>query len=163
MRQAFRRSIGFHTLLSSHFISLSSSVCIEAPHMRPFFIMIMAAAVLTTGRRSLAAAAGRPSNYNFSSAAFASIAAPRGYYTLHNPRVRPAARLLRGGHVRRMATTTTDGEYDYDYFVIGAGSGGIASARRAATYGAKVAVAEKGRLGGTCVNVGCVPKKVMCK
>ena len=45
--------------------------------------------------------------------------------------------------------------------MIGAGSGGIASARRAATHGAKVAVCEKGALGGTCVNVGCVPKKVM--
>ena len=56
-----------------------------------------------------------------------------------------------------------DDEYDFDYLVIGAGSGGIASARRAATYGAKVGVIEKGRLGGTCVNVGCVPKKVMCK
>mmetsp|Transcript_21230 Transcript_21230/g.27364 ORF Transcript_21230/g.27364 Transcript_21230/m.27364 type:complete len:560 (-) Transcript_21230:86-1765(-) len=52
-------------------------------------------------------------------------------------------------------------EYDFDYLVIGAGSGGIASARRAATYGAKVGVVEKSRLGGTCVNVGCVPKKVM--
>jgi glutathione reductase (NADPH) len=51
--------------------------------------------------------------------------------------------------------------YDFDYFVIGAGSGGMASARRAATYGKKVAVAEGARLGGTCVNVGCVPKKVM--
>jgi glutathione reductase (NADPH) len=50
---------------------------------------------------------------------------------------------------------------DFDFLVIGAGSGGIASARRAATYGAKVAVAEYQRLGGTCVNVGCVPKKVM--
>lgn len=38
---------------------------------------------------------------------------------------------------------------------------GIASARRAAMYGAKVAVVEQSRLGGTCVNVGCVPKKVM--
>lgn len=55
----------------------------------------------------------------------------------------------------------TESEYDYDYLVIGAGSGGIASARRAASYGAKVAVVEKARLGGTCVNVGCVPKKVM--
>jgi len=53
-----------------------------------------------------------------------------------------------------MATKDGD-EFDYDYLVIGAGSGGIASARRAATYGAKVAVVEKGRLGGTCVNVGC--------
>mmetsp|Transcript_4309 Transcript_4309/g.5595 ORF Transcript_4309/g.5595 Transcript_4309/m.5595 type:complete len:516 (+) Transcript_4309:49-1596(+) len=52
--------------------------------------------------------------------------------------------------------------FDYDYLVIGGGSGGIASAKRAATlYNAKVAVIEKSRLGGTCVNVGCVPKKVM--
>jgi glutathione reductase (NADPH) len=49
----------------------------------------------------------------------------------------------------------------FDYLVIGGGSGGMASARRAATYGAKVAVIEKTALGGTCVNVGCVPKKVM--
>lgn len=52
-------------------------------------------------------------------------------------------------------------ENHYDYLVIGAGSGGIASARRAAQWGAKVAVVERGALGGTCVNVGCVPKKVM--
>jgi len=49
----------------------------------------------------------------------------------------------------------------FDYLVIGGGSGGLASARRAATYGASVAVVESGELGGTCVNVGCVPKKVM--
>jgi glutathione reductase (NADPH) len=49
----------------------------------------------------------------------------------------------------------------YDYVVIGGGSGGIASARRAASYGAKVLLIEGGRLGGTCVNVGCVPKKIM--
>ncbi|KAI8909387.1 hypothetical protein DFJ77DRAFT_472301 [Powellomyces hirtus] len=49
----------------------------------------------------------------------------------------------------------------YDYLVIGAGSGGVASARRAASYGAKVAIFESGRFGGTCVNVGCVPKKIM--
>jgi glutathione reductase (NADPH) len=49
----------------------------------------------------------------------------------------------------------------YDLFVIGGGSAGVAHARRAAEYGAKVAVAEYGPLGGTCVNVGCVPKKVM--
>lgn len=51
--------------------------------------------------------------------------------------------------------------YDFDLFVIGGGSGGIATARRAASYGAKVAVAESDRLGGTCVNKGCVPKKLM--
>lgn len=49
----------------------------------------------------------------------------------------------------------------FDYIVIGGGSGGIASARRAASHGAKVLLIEKGDLGGTCVNVGCVPKKVM--
>ncbi|NET49565.1 MAG: FAD-dependent oxidoreductase, partial [Merismopedia sp. SIO2A8] len=51
--------------------------------------------------------------------------------------------------------------YDYDLFVIGGGSGGIASARRAAEYGAKVGVAEFNTLGGTCVNRGCIPKKLM--
>ncbi len=51
--------------------------------------------------------------------------------------------------------------YDFDLFVIGGGSGGIATARRAAEYGAKVALAEMGRLGGTCVNRGCIPKKLM--
>ncbi|MDX2242624.1 MAG: glutathione-disulfide reductase [Leptolyngbyaceae cyanobacterium bins.302] len=51
--------------------------------------------------------------------------------------------------------------YDYDLFVIGAGSGGIATARRAAEYGARVGIAEYDRLGGTCVNRGCVPKKLM--
>jgi glutathione reductase (NADPH) len=49
----------------------------------------------------------------------------------------------------------------FDYLVIGGGSGGLASARRAAEYGARVALVESGELGGTCVNVGCVPKKVM--
>jgi glutathione reductase (NADPH) len=52
-------------------------------------------------------------------------------------------------------------QYDYDLFVIGAGSGGIATARRAAEYGARVGIAEYDRLGGTCVNRGCVPKKLM--
>lgn len=50
---------------------------------------------------------------------------------------------------------------DYDYLVIGGGSGGIASANRAAMHGAKVALIEEHHLGGTCVNLGCVPKKVM--
>jgi glutathione reductase (NADPH) len=49
----------------------------------------------------------------------------------------------------------------FDLLVIGGGSGGLAHAQRAAEYGAKVAVVEYGPLGGTCVNVGCVPKKVM--
>jgi glutathione reductase (NADPH) len=49
----------------------------------------------------------------------------------------------------------------YDLIVIGGGSGGLACAQRAVEYGARVLLAEAGRLGGTCVNVGCVPKKVM--
>jgi len=51
-------------------------------------------------------------------------------------------------------------EYQFDLFVIGAGSGGVRAARMAATQGKKVAVAEDTYLGGTCVNVGCVPKKL---
>ncbi len=51
--------------------------------------------------------------------------------------------------------------YDFDLLVIGGGSGGIAAARRAASYGARVGLAEARQLGGTCVNRGCVPKKLM--
>jgi glutathione reductase (NADPH) len=50
---------------------------------------------------------------------------------------------------------------EFDLVVLGGGSGGLACAQRAAEYGARVAVLEPNRLGGTCVNVGCVPKKVM--
>ena len=50
--------------------------------------------------------------------------------------------------------------YDYDLFVIGAGSGGVRASRMAASYGARVAVVEERYLGGTCVNVGCIPKKL---
>src|SRR4051812_45627432 len=52
-------------------------------------------------------------------------------------------------------------EYDYDLFTIGAGSGGVAGSRRAAAYGAKVAIAEGRRIAGTCVLRGCVPKKLL--
>jgi glutathione reductase (NADPH) len=51
--------------------------------------------------------------------------------------------------------------YDFDLFTIGAGSGGVRASRIAAAYGAKVAVAEERYLGGTCVNVGCIPKKLL--
>lgn len=51
--------------------------------------------------------------------------------------------------------------FDYDLFVIGAGSGGLAASKRAASYGAKVAIAEHDLVGGTCVIRGCVPKKLM--
>eukprot|EP00614_Pseudopedinella_elastica_P010534 CAMPEP_0172609656 /NCGR_PEP_ID=MMETSP1068-20121228/29603_1 /TAXON_ID=35684 /ORGANISM="Pseudopedinella elastica, Strain CCMP716" /LENGTH=515 /DNA_ID=CAMNT_0013413219 /DNA_START=97 /DNA_END=1644 /DNA_ORIENTATION=+ len=71
------------------------------------------------------------------------------------------ARILRSHSKARATVAMAAGENHFDYLVIGAGSGGIASARRAAQWGAKVAVVERGALGGTCVNVGCVPKKVM--
>ncbi|KJH73471.1 glutathione-disulfide reductase [Aliterella atlantica] len=51
--------------------------------------------------------------------------------------------------------------FDYDLFVIGAGSGGLAASKRAASYGAKVAIAEQDLVGGTCVVRGCIPKKLM--
>src|SRR5271166_2372710 len=51
--------------------------------------------------------------------------------------------------------------YDYDLFVIGAGSGGVRASRMAASHGAKVAIAEHYRVGGTCVIRGCVPKKLL--
>ncbi len=59
-----------------------------------------------------------------------------------------------------MADFDCDQDYDYDLFVIGAGSGGVRAARIAAGFGARVAVAEDRYMGGTCVNVGCVPKKL---
>jgi glutathione reductase (NADPH) len=52
------------------------------------------------------------------------------------------------------------GASDFDLFVLGAGSGGVRASRVAAGFGAKVAIAEERRLGGTCVNVGCIPKKL---
>ena len=52
-------------------------------------------------------------------------------------------------------------DYDYDLFIIGGGSGGVRCARIAAGHGARVGIAEEARWGGTCVNVGCVPKKIM--
>ena len=50
--------------------------------------------------------------------------------------------------------------YDFDLFTIGAGSGGVRASRFAAGFGARVAIAEERYLGGTCVNVGCIPKKL---
>ena len=56
---------------------------------------------------------------------------------------------------------SADTRYDYDLFTIGAGSGGVRASRMSAAYGARVAVAEERYLGGTCVNVGCIPKKLL--
>ncbi len=55
---------------------------------------------------------------------------------------------------------TTGKRFDYDLFTIGAGSGGVRAARMSGSYGARVAIAEYSDLGGTCVNLGCVPKKL---
>src|SRR5476651_1903243 len=52
-------------------------------------------------------------------------------------------------------------KYDFDMFTIGAGSGGVASSRRAGSYGARVGICEDSRVGGTCVIRGCVPKKLL--
>ena len=52
-------------------------------------------------------------------------------------------------------------KFDYDLFTIGGGSGGVRASRVSAGYGARVAIAESGRFGGTCVNVGCIPKKLL--
>ena len=72
-------------------------------------------------------------------------------------------RVVSRSHFSLRSTLSMTGTSDnhYDYLVIGAGSGGMASARRAAGYGKKVGVIEKSALGGTCVNLGCVPKKIM--
>eukprot|EP00804_Cyclotella_cryptica_P013621 CCRYP_012952-RA/>CCRYP_012952-RA protein AED:0.06 eAED:0.06 QI:177/0.83/0.71/1/0.66/0.42/7/1182/606 len=95
--------------------------------------------------------------HDYSSAAYASLTVRK------LQRIRPAFVIYdeRLDNTTRASSTSNDAEYDFDLLVIGAGSGGIASARRAASYGAKVGVVEMGRLGGTCVNVGCVPKKIM--
>lgn len=52
-------------------------------------------------------------------------------------------------------------EYDFDLIALGAGSGGLSVVERAASYGQRCAIVERGKMGGTCVNVGCVPKKIM--
>ena len=52
-------------------------------------------------------------------------------------------------------------DFDYDFLVIGGGSGGVRASRVAASLGARVAVVESAQLGGTCVNVGCIPKKLL--
>jgi glutathione reductase (NADPH) len=84
-----------------------------------------------------------------------------------------AAPLAAAARSLSSSEAASGGKWDYDYLVIGGGSGGVASARRAAMYGKRVALVERGPewdgdgirrgagYGGTCVNVGCVPKKLM--
>ena len=84
----------------------------------------------------------------------------------------PSANAIRGRLVTSAAAAKRDlkpppvmvpddGTFDFDMFTIGAGSGGVSSSRRAAEHGARVAVAEDMRIGGTCVIRGCVPKKLL--
>jgi glutathione reductase (NADPH) len=61
----------------------------------------------------------------------------------------------------RTSLASSSKDSHFDYLVIGGGSGGLATAQRAAGYGARVGLIEKAKMGGTCVNSGCVPKKVM--
>ena len=88
------------------------------------------------------------------SATYLNLRAPLSHTLVHL--TRRSTHLQPTGTALRMSSSHT-----YDYLVIGGGSGGIASARRAAMHGASVALVEKGAMGGTCVNVGCVPKKVI--
>ena len=62
--------------------------------------------------------------------------------------------------IKGVTTRVRENKMDFDLLVIGGGSGGVRAARWAASKGLKVAIAEGARLGGTCVNVGCVPKKL---
>src|SRR5262249_57493118 len=70
-----------------------------------------------------------------------------------------APRRRRGAR-RRRALPVCHVKYDFDLFTIGGGSGGVRASRVSAGYGAKVAIAEFGRFGGTCGNGGCIPKKL---
>jgi heterodisulfide reductase subunit A-like polyferredoxin len=128
------------------------------------FCLAMAASFIS--RRSLVVASSSHSTGAFVSS-FASIASKsKAFSTNTNSRnsigTKQCPTFVQSKTARSMSTSASEENsrvFDFDYFVIGAGSGGMASARRAATYGAKVAITEVARLGGTCVNVGCVPKK----
>lgn len=103
----------------------------------------------------------------------------RAILSLHQPQIsyKFSDIFVNLSNIRFMATSN-DKKYDFDYFVIGGGSGGVRSSRIAAQFGARVALAEERKLGqqsflgfvyiflnflgGTCVNVGCVPKKLFC-
>src|SRR5690625_7834130 len=64
-------------------------------------------------------------------------------------------------HFNMSRFAVSEKNYDFDLFVIGAGSGGVRASRIAAGHGARVAICEESRVGGTCVIRGCVPKKLL--
>lgn len=72
----------------------------------------------------------------------------------------PASQIRHHASVRAIGEKRMS-NYEYDLFTIGGGSGGVRASRFASQYGAKVALAEKSHMGGTCVNLGCIPKKLM--
>eukprot|EP00922_Rhytidocystis_sp_ex-Travisia-forbesii_P009651 GHVS01014113.1.p1 GENE.GHVS01014113.1~~GHVS01014113.1.p1 ORF type:complete len:668 (+),score=129.46 GHVS01014113.1:117-2120(+) len=93
---------------------------------------------------------------------FRSSAFPvRCFATSSLSRCSPSTPMMAAQSSSPSSTSCSPSANNYDLFVIGAGSGGMSCARRAAAYGASVGIGEYQRLGGTCVNVGCVPKKVM--
>jgi len=130
--------------------------------MSPASAFVSLAPVLAVQPLARAATLLRTSTFAPSRSAPFSLVAPAGALA---PRPRAAVPAARGhGARRRAAAMAADAngssKYDYDLFVIGAGSGGVRASRIAAGHGARVAVAEQAALGGTCVNVGCVPKKL---
>jgi hypothetical protein len=128
-------------------------ICMHSSTMRassatsPSSIMLFAAIASSTVRSGVSFTATHSTN--FSTAAYANLGLRNSKASL---RVRPAFGTRHNNKNNALFMSSEAGEH-FDYLVIGAGSGGMASARRAATYGKKVAVVEKGRLGGTCVNV----------
>lgn len=157
---------------SCHLLTKFATQSIRMPRTALVIMGLFSLALVTTTRRALVRAGSEERrNMGTFTSAFASLAGKTTTATQggHKSASRLRPTFLRTSTARLMTNNSSldnsaqsGDDYDFDYLVIGGGSGGIASARRAAGYGAKVAVVEGGgRMGGTCVNVGCVPKKVM--
>src|SRR5581483_7465589 len=86
---------------------------------------------------------------------------PRSRAARCAPMLQPRSRNVASTVARSAEECRAMPKYDYDLLTIGAGSGGVRASRMAASYGARVAVAEESSLGGTCVNLGCIPKKLL--
>ena len=129
-----------------------------APHYATFWMMLPAVITLALDYRELRRAAADPDIESYYGLA-------RYRSRLHDCVWRGGgrARTVGGPHRdhRRRARKHPMSKYDFDLFTIGAGSGGVAASRRAGSYGARVAICEERRVGGTCVLRGCVPKKLL--